>query len=322
MELKLLVTLQVSADRKLIEYNDTQDYADMSKYNAGSTHWNMYDLQDFSWEKLSTVSDIKSNSITFKASDKTQQELWKNNGTFSIKFNAFGSEGREDQLPHLQYNENLTQFDMNIDHIMTNFTDSRFAVEILTVGGDSEPMYVDKTRSIDDEYAPGVFQIYNWMTRSNHRDQTGFLQWKPVAYNALKRARNKATSMKHYALQDLTMDQKNQVDDTIVYAFYGETVLDKSMKKAQNFSFGIAKDGGYNKTRVLTWSGSIGYGSPPADAISTVVIIIILAGLGLPIVIIIFGGIFVCMKKRSNRPDKQLKAVNSTGYQPILDSDR
>ncbi|WAQ98923.1 GLMP-like protein [Mya arenaria] len=268
----------------------------MSKYNAGSTHWNMYDLQDFSWEKLSTVSDIKSNSITFKASDKTQQELWKNNGTFSIKFNAFGSEGREDQLPHLQYNENLTQFDMNIDHIMTNFTDSRFAVEILTVGGDSEPMYVDKTRSIDDEYAPGVFQIYNWMTRSNHRDQTGFLQWKPVAYNALKRARNKATSMKHYALQDLTMDQKNQVDDTIVYAFYGETVLDKS--------------------------GSIGYGSPPADAISTVVIIIILAGLGLPIVIIIFGGIFVCMKKRSNRPDKQLKAVNSTGYQPILDSDR
>ena len=80
-----------------------------------------------------------------------------------LQFNAYGVEGREDQLPHLQYNENLTQFDLNLDHLATNFSDSRWAVEIISVGSNSEDMFLDESRSIDDEYAPGVFQVWGWL---------------------------------------------------------------------------------------------------------------------------------------------------------------
>lgn len=54
-------------------------------------------------------------------------------------------------------------------------------------------------------------------------------------------------------------------------------------------------------------TASVGYGTAPVEAISTTVIIIIAAGLGIPVVIIIFGGIYVCIRKRRN------------GYQKIDD---
>ena len=63
-------------------------------------------------------------------------------------------------------------------------------------------------------------------------------------------------------------------------------------------------------------SGSIGYGKPPADSISTVVIIIISVGLGLPVVIILLGGIYVCAKKKDPKPVKPLRNVQDE-YQPI-----
>lgn len=42
----------------------------------------------------------------------------------------------------------------------------------------------------------------------------------------------------------------------------------------------------------------IGMGEPPADAFSTLIIIIIAVGLGTPLAIIIVGGVFVCVRKR------------------------
>ena len=40
------------------------------------------------------------------------------------------------------------------------------------------------------------------------------------------------------------------------------------------------------------------------------------AGLGIPVVIILFGGIYVCVKKQKTKAVKPLKSVQD-GYQPI-----
>ncbi len=48
-------------------------------------------------------------------------------------------------------------------------------------------------------------------------------------------------------------------------------------------------------------SAGLGFGKPPADTISTTIIIVILCGLGIPAALIIFGGIAVCVKKRKDR---------------------
>lgn len=86
-----------------------------------------------------------------------------------FKLKAFEDSGREDQLPHLQYSENITQFDFTLHNVWTNLSASRFALEVMMIGQDKEGMEMDKTRSIDDEYSPGVFVVsicYSHITRS------------------------------------------------------------------------------------------------------------------------------------------------------------
>lgn len=76
------------------------------------------------------------------------------------------------------------------------------------------------------------------------------------------------------------------------------------------------------KFYVYCRSASIGYGAPPADSVSTLVIIIISAGLGIPVIIIIFGGVFVCIKRRKNKDPRPLQSVNGNSYQPLPESDQ
>ena len=47
-------------------------------------------------------------------------------------------------------------------------------------------------------------------------------------------------------------------------------------------------------------TGSIGLGKPPNDSVSSLVMAVIFAGLGVPVVLILFGGLFICIKKRTN----------------------
>lgn len=66
-------------------------------------------------------------------------------------------------VPHMLHTENSTQVDIILDNIQTNrsFSKSRFAVELLVVGGgDPEiPMFVDPKKSLDDEHTPGIFEV-------------------------------------------------------------------------------------------------------------------------------------------------------------------
>lgn len=73
-----------------------------------------------------------------------------------------------------------------------------------------------------------------------------------MCYQKLQRARDKATGMKRYGLTDIDTRTEQVLNSTIVFGFFGEHILNRMMKM-QNFSFGIGKDGGYNKTGVLTW---------------------------------------------------------------------
>lgn len=299
---------------RLIEYNDTKDHADMTSYGPYDVAWNSYEFANFTWENMAAESSGPNNMVLFNAT-RTEDEIWSKNGSLMLKFTAYDHLGRESELPHLQFNENITQFDLTIDNLWTNFSKSRFALEGIMVSEGNTGMKIDETRSIDDEYSPGVFKINNWLSKTGNLDDTGFLQWKPVCYQKSERARSSATAMKHYKFENISMTdtKQGQMNQSILFGYYGYRLLEIS-KTAMNWSFGIGNDGGYNKTQYLAWSGSIGYGKPPADAISTVVIIIISVGLGLPVVLILLGGIYVCAKKKDPK-EKPLRNIQD--YQPM-----
>lgn len=61
----------------------------------------------------------------------------------------------------------------------------------------------------------------------------------------------------------------------------------------------------------ISRSAAIGFGAPPVDTISMTVIITISAGLGLPVVILILGGVYTCVRKRRSKKSE---------YEPITGS--
>lgn len=64
-------------------------------------------------------------------------------------------------------------------------------------------------------------------------------------------------------------------------------------------------------------SATVGYGIPPQDKVSLMVIIIISVGLGIPVVIIIFGGIYVCAKRRKELKVKHMHTFSGSSYDAI-----
>ncbi|KAL3866128.1 hypothetical protein ACJMK2_043458 [Sinanodonta woodiana] len=293
---------------RMFEYNDTLDNADITKYNVNNTAWNVYNFADFDWDDLSNASDVNSNVINFMISSNMSESL--GNGTISLKIQAFDHGDRENQLPHLQYTENIVLFDLVISHISTNLSASRFVVEMIMYSNSTDNMEIKTTASIDDEYTPGVFKISNWLTRPTNQAEGCFIQWKPVCYQNIPRGRNVATYVSYYGPSGLDSDQDMMklVDRSILGAFEESTAIQFRMT-ATNFSFGLSKDGGYTSKNYTAWSGTLGFGAPPEEKVSTLVIIIIAAGLGLPVVIIIFGGIGVCVKKQTGKQKKILQEV-------------
>ena len=59
----------------------------------------------------------------------------------------------------------------------------------------------------------------------------------------------------------------------------------------------------------------IGFGAPPGDSLSLTVIAILLAGVVLPLIVIIGGGIYMAVRKYKRRSSR--KAVIDSQYQPI-----
>lgn len=75
---------------------------------------------------------------------------------------AYGSRARSSILPHLAFTENSTQLDLVFDNVLTghSFPNHRLAVEIATIVSEPGSRFsVNVSRSLDDEYTPGVFKV-------------------------------------------------------------------------------------------------------------------------------------------------------------------
>ena len=301
-DLKVLYTYGVVFTR-LFQYNDTSDKANLKSYNVDNTAWNVYDFTNsfFTWEDLSMLSSDY--TIILKVLNSTNIKGQRiNNGSLQFKFSFFDHMDRAKELPHLQYTENICQLDFILKDIDTgNMSLSRFALEAALFSTDSTngPMKFEETKSIDDEYTPGVFKISNWLAKSENVEKGGFLQHKPVCYTKPARGRAYATYVRGYPLSPIK-DTQFLLDQSAVLSYFGNMTMSTLRMTSTNFSFGLAKDGTFTKTNYSVWTASIGLGKPPNDSVSSLVMAVIFAGLGVPVVLILFGGLFICIKKRTN----------------------
>ncbi|XP_064620459.1 glycosylated lysosomal membrane protein B-like [Lineus longissimus] len=281
---------------RLIEYNDTHDDSTLAKAWSNSTK--VHNFPEFKWSSAEKESNTTSQTIVFKTSPESSNFFENGSLSFSIRF--FNRTGREDSLPHLLFNDNMTMFDFTIDHMKPSYTNSRFALEMIMVTSDKpdDKMTVITKKSLDDEYTPGIFKIVDWRS---HPDQLGaYMQWKPVCYKKNVRTMADSTSTRMYDLQDVTTIPER----SLASAYFGKELTERKIAmKANNISFGLTGDKFYIDTNYTSWTAGIGYGAPSDETMSILVIAIIGAGLGIPAVIMIIGGIIVCMKKRQGQTD-------------------
>lgn len=274
---------------RLLEYNDINDTAIPT-----SDLFPPYDLQNFLWARL----NLSGLSARLCGTPKST------NGSLCVELTAFETEGRSSRWPRLLHNTNSSQLVVSVDGLLPRASRSRFLLEVQAVGGASLTG-VEEIQSIDDEFTPSIFKVHQWVSSVNgSSDILGFVQWKPVAYRKANAALEDATPCRHSS-----PEQQNgtvtAVASGLIRAFYGESPETFGL----NVSFGLSGDPFYNSTQFLSWTLLMGVGSPPIESFSPLVITIMAAGLGAPLVLLLLGGIFVCVRKKT--------ANSTTAYEPI-----
>ncbi|XP_034016714.1 glycosylated lysosomal membrane protein [Thalassophryne amazonica] len=264
-----------------IIYSRLWEYDDVTA-NSTSGLFPPYELQSFIWSHLDlfgTSARLCGTAPTFS------------NGTLCLQLSAFESEGRDEDYPRLLHSSNSSQLKVWLNGVPPRSPSSQFSLELQAVGGAFPLSRVEVLRSIDDEFTPSIFQVSQWVPPENS-SLDGFVQWKPVAYRQPHAELEDATPCRHTAPQHMN-GTTAPTASRLIQAFYGTEIESFGI----NISFGIAGEPLYNATRFLSWTLLMGVGSPPVDSFSPLVVTIMAVGLGTPMILLLLGGVYVCVRK-------------------------
>jgi len=305
---------------RVFEYNDVEDTGNLKEASkVDGTEWHVYPLNTLQWEDFNINSNVNASTIVLRVSrDDAQRNLtFQNNGSLSIDMQIYGHEDRTKELPCLMHTINTTLFSFTIDNLEPHYERSRYALEMILVTSNptGHAGNIWETRSIDDEHTPGIFKMVDWLSSISQipEDESAYLQWKPVTYKKSARSLSVATKAIHYDPQPGNASDVG-THKSLALAYFGELSPSIVSMTVTNVSFGLSKDKFYSSTNYSSWTASLGYGHPPADTISTMLIIVLAVGLGIPVVLIILGGIGVCYKRRR---DSLLGYTNLSSYEAI-----
>ncbi|XP_072283504.1 glycosylated lysosomal membrane protein [Pyxicephalus adspersus] len=280
---------------RIFEYKEVNNTADFSGTD-GKFFYPPYELSEFTW--ASARDSLNSSALTarltgVKATDPAGSF---SNGSVAFQVSAFESSGRDASSPRLLHNANCTKMEFLLSGVQPRGNNSRFALEMVTLEKKGGRKKLRSVHSIDDEYTPTIFEVMELVPDfPNGSHAQGYFQWKSVAYGAMEGGRADTLPCKIYQPRDLNETFRIP---SIVHAFYGENLTDNYNLEAYNVSFGIADGDFYDKKHFLGWSAMIGYGTPPRDSFSVLVICIMAVALGTPLVLLLVGTIVVSVIRR------------------------
>ncbi|XP_046626002.1 glycosylated lysosomal membrane protein-like [Neodiprion virginianus] len=297
---------------KIYEFNDVNDTGYMD--NVRPENINVLHPKHFRWDRKSYSQNNDYFELSMEGTDYKFGSIQRN-GTIKVLLNRFWKLDHSDIMPHMLHTENATQIDIIIDNFQTNssFNNSRFAVELLIIADHNlnSTMKIDVKKTLDDEHTPGIFEmveittpvcdVVNREEMCDKRIGEGYLQWRPVSYTDAQRDVTNSTEAIHYPLTPVA-NHAQSANNSLLYSYYGYNIENLLMQKVV-VSLGSKGDGFYKKSNYSTWTFTIGYGNPPAEKFSLLVIMIISIGLGLPVVIMVAVGIYVCVRRRCTRSD-------------------
>ncbi|XP_076238185.1 glycosylated lysosomal membrane protein [Calliopsis andreniformis] len=292
---------------KIIEFNDINDTALINIANIVNTnilhpmffHWN---LKKISKNNEYVTLDMEGNYYNDASMNISRQ------GTVKLSLSGFCSLEHSEVLPHMLHTENSTQIDIILDNVQTNksFSNSRFAIELLVVGGGNPeiPVFINPKKSLDDEHTPGIFEVVEvrtppYKSMYDFRTEGAYLQWRPISYTTTSRDISESTEVIQYPPLQVP-NHTDAIKDTMLYSYYGDKANDLLTQRII-VSVGMAGDGFYKKTYYSTWTFLVGYGTPPSERFSPLVIMIVLIGFGVPLLAFALTGLYFSVRKLSTR---------------------
>ncbi|XP_011504557.1 PREDICTED: lysosomal protein NCU-G1-like [Ceratosolen solmsi marchali] len=294
----------VSIER-LLEFNDINDKARIDE----ATDKNIKELkfENFEWHYKNITSKDNFVELYMKASKYHNPETnERRHGIIKFLMHGFGTLNHSRITPCMLHSENATQIDITLENIETerSFSKSRFAFELLIVS-DNDPntlLEVNTKRKLDDEFTPGIFEILELSTPVIYK-KSAYLQWRPVSYIKPDRDVTNSSSTVFYPIKNATTDIYFS-NTNLLYMYYGENMFNILVQR-MNISLGGKGDNVYKETQYATWTFIVGYGFPPEERFSNIVIMIISIGVGLPLLILIMSGIYVCVRRRPKQPSDE-----------------
>ncbi|XP_053464282.1 glycosylated lysosomal membrane protein isoform X1 [Nycticebus coucang] len=275
---------------RLLEFDSTNVSDTAAK--APGKPYSPYSLAKFSWNNITDSLDPTTLTATFQGHPMNDATGAFVNGSLSFRVQAFSRSGRPAQSPRLLHTADTCQLEVTLVGASPRGNRSLFGLEVATLGGGPDCPLVQEQHSIDDEYAPAVFQLDQLLWGSL---PTGFVQWRPVAYSQQLGGRESALPCHASPLHPTLAYSLPQ--SPIVRAFFGP----QNNFCAFNMTFGTSTGPGYWDQRYLSWSMLVGVGSPPADALSPLVLGIMAVALGAPGLILLGGGLVLLLRhKRSS----------------------
>ncbi|XP_068108298.1 glycosylated lysosomal membrane protein [Hyperolius riggenbachi] len=292
---------------RVFEYRDVNNTADFTGTDI-KFFYPPYDLSEFTWENVNTTLNTSSLTACLTGANATDAEGNFRNGSIMFKVSAYEGTGRDLTSPRLLHTANSTKMEFVMSGVHPRGNNSRFALEMVTLEKKVGRKKMRSVRSIDDEYTPSIFEMMELVPDfPNASYAQGYFQWKSVAYGAAKGGRDAALHCQVYEPRSLN---ETFPYPSIVHAFFGRDLVQEYNIEAFNISFGIAEGDFYDKNSFLGWSALIGYGTPPRDSFSILVICIMAVALGTPLVLLIVGSIVVMVIRSRRR-------IMVTDYQPV-----
>ncbi|XP_045640156.1 LOW QUALITY PROTEIN: glycosylated lysosomal membrane protein [Ursus americanus] len=248
-----------------------------------------YSLAEFSWNNISDSLDPATLSATFRGHPIHDPTGAFANGSLAFRVQAFPSSGRPAQAPRLLHSADTCQLEVALLGARPRGNRSVFGLEVVTLGQGPDCPSVQEQRSIDDEYAPAVFQLDQLLWGSL---PSGFVQWRPVAFSQRQRGRDSALPC-HASTLHPTLEYPLP-QSPIVRAFFGS----QTNFCALNLTFGASTGPGYWDEHYLSWSMLLGVGTPPVDSLSPLILGIMAVALGAPGLMLLAGGIFLLLGQK------------------------
>ncbi|NWR63619.1 GLMPA protein, partial [Bucorvus abyssinicus] len=273
---------------KVFEYSKAQTLEEL--------FYPTYDLSDFSWASASRTLNHTALTAEFLGVPAADPSGSFSNGSLAFRVTAYEDSGRDGPLPSLLHTANSSKVEFVLAGVAPRGNSSRFALEVATVEEPGVAQRLRSERSIDDEYTPTIFETLSLVAESqNGSSALSFLQWKATAYGSRSPRREDSIQCRPRGLQAANWTLP---ESSIVRAFFGEGVGSTYTVSAINISFGGEEGRVYQEKRYLSWSALLGFGQPPKDTFSPLVISIMAVALGTPTVMLLVGSCLVLFAQR------------------------